>query len=692
MSTDQRRSPAPWVDVDLSRDRDGFSVYARTSDGREERHRPARASIPDIKAFSLGVRTAATNALMLDAKTIEVSRQLYREIVDHALGKLLASTRREHEPLLVRLCVNDSSGDSEFSLHDVPWEALCVPEKTLTFWGTSANYCLVRRVPAVNTVLRGEILSALSLVSISPAGAAALQVFQAALDPNERAGEVRLLEILGDNARDEYLPGSLHGIADANIVHFVGHAGLVDRDGRSVPALFTADSALDDGPRPLPVEVFAQWLRERFSESLRLVVLECCEGAKRGDVASAGALLAAAGIGAVQAYQFPVRSDIAEKLSAKLIGSLASGNGDVGRAMQQARREMLGDSSFATAEVLGPVMYLPGPVQGAEIFDFTNRKLTPMAGGRSRAKSELAAIASPLEALLANPFSLILGDANPEHRKFVDEFRQKLAERLGRVPVSEWGPREEKDPVIPAGLPTSALAQQFAFRKSQRELVAIHRDQSGKFVDPMRDLLVALAPRLKEGVHVTLSHQPVLEEALVRAKPGARVYVLRPAPPDALSSEASLSTFDGGKWRSEFFDDVRLDLNTSYIVLRLFSGYLPGDEPVHPWLTEDDYLRGLRELVEILPNDVAHQVQGQLGNRPALCIGLSLRRWQHRVMLHRVSNGRGLYQGSVAIVDPESGERKLWEEGAGLPGKRGLSVVEISTGELGSILRDRGSK
>src|SRR6185436_2182409 len=96
----------------------------------------------------------------------------------------------------------------------------------------------------------------------------------------------------------------------------------------------------DDGDESwLPIELLAQQLKASLRGFLRLIVLECCEGARPSAFASAAEILARAGADAVVAHLWPVKADVARACSEQLYRSLAGkdrGAGDIAIGMNEA--------------------------------------------------------------------------------------------------------------------------------------------------------------------------------------------------------------------------------------------------------------------------------------------------------------------------------------------------------------------
>lgn len=687
MTAERLRSPASLLDVTISRDSAGLTVSARTTQGRDVRARLGIDVVQDLKTFTTIIAKAAAAGVWLDQAHIRLAQRLHAAILGGDVGILLGSTEAgASASVLVRLVLVDNTNDAELSLHDVPWEALCAPNTTKNFLGAVPEVCLVRYVAMTGGSGGGrEVRSSIKHLAIAPEGVNACMSLKDALQPHIENGEMVANYILGEQARGRYLPDGLSRAGNVDIVHFVGHAGVASDNG--APFLLVGKDD-EDAAQHLSVEVFAQQLRVSSTSTPRLIVLECCEGAKRGDVASAGEFIVKAGADAVLAHLFPVRAAVAARISARFYANLLHAKrGDVAWAMQKARLDLLTDADYQTAAVFSPVVYLRSTIRSAQIFDLSNQNVSA-----PQKKAVVTVDQDPrverLVTLLGEPFSLILGDAREEQRPFVEVFRQKLQQKLAGVPLGEWSSIEDAGAL--AGLPTSALAQQFAFREGSGELSLAFdasRETYGNNLhqanveNPLCSVIRAIGLRLSPGIHVTLLHEPFLEDSIARTNPSCPLFVLRPAPPRENSDKALLWKRVGEKWKRASFSDRELNPDGAMLVVHLLGGKMHADDETSPWITEDDYLHGLRDLEDLFPKDVAIQIEGYLQRRPALCLGLSLRRWHHRATLQRIFT-RGIPPKSLAIVEPTHQEQTLWENGAGLPGKYKPFAVAINTPAL----------
>ncbi|WP_437622746.1 hypothetical protein [Sorangium sp. So ce1151] len=256
-------------------------------------------------------------------------------------------------------------------------------------------------------------------------------------------------------------------------------------------------------------------------------------------------------------------------------------------------------------------------------------------------------------------------------RPALDGFRDRLLKEVDRPPGA-----------APPGLPMSALAQRFALRCGADTLEAEfqHAFRAAAAIPP---LFAALARSLGPGVHTTLLRTPVLEQALAEHQPDRRIYAIQP---DRESTVVLLREPGGARWARLAGSSPSIDPEEDIVVLRLYRGFRPDDAFSAPLLTEDDYLLGFRELEKALPPESADDILDALATEPALLMGLSLHLWDHRMLLYRLFGKRPLPRRSLAVVEPEDGERELWEKGTSLPGKEGVAVIEASAEELGAWL------
>jgi hypothetical protein len=628
-----------------------------------------------LREFEQQVRGHAERGEKLGGE-LRQAHALYRALFTGDVSEVLARLRESagKENVLLRLMLHQDSG-----LHAFPWEALCEPETTVGFLGSSSDVLLARGVNSKEPRVLREVRGAVRVLAISPLGESYLMGLRAALEEGIVAGEVEWLEPLhGSKVRLSTLVERLHREPVPHIIHFLGHGGLSE-DG--APALRLADE--DGEARWLKAELLAQYLRPCLRTLLRLVVLEACEGARRGEdqtapgmMASAAERLVSLGADAVIAHLWPVSMDIARDCSKYFYRALTRKGqhpGDVAQSLSEARSLLLGTYKDS-AEVFSPVLYLRG--KDSVLFDFRQRKLTPPPP--EVAHAEPAAPASPLLTLLEEPVTLVLGDRWKDERHVLDGLRERLRRRL-----------TAKVGAVPPSLSMSALAQHYAMRFGD-QVYDEFQEVFGSITDSL-PLVQGLARKLRPGIHITLLRLPVLELALAEFHPEFPLYAVHPPYPLLMTAEpgqtdlgATVMKYERAERRWKRLEALpeTLDPEQSFIVLRLYRGYRPPNFFANPLMTEDDYLLGISELDSILPQDLAVSLRAQLFARPTLLMGMSMLTWHHRMLLYRLFGDRGLPAKSLVVLEPGEHEQDLWIRGRNRPVRQGVRLLELGAADL----------
>lgn len=644
-----------WIELDIDRAGNDIRISARGSRGEHVSSRLLGVKVDALLRFASDVERAAMVGESLGAATIDEARAIQRAVLDGEVGVLFARLREgAGGPLLVRLWAHD------IELQGVPWEALCKPGESLGFWGTSADIWLVRGVASSVSRQPREVRGAVKVLAIAPTGSAGLANLKQALADRIASGEVEWLDPLeGRAAQVSGILERLRREPIPHVLHFLGHGGI-DEAGR--PALRMANEG--NAEKWLAVEVLGQQLASSFRGMLRLIVLEACEGAKPSAFASAAEILARAGADAVVAHLWPIKSTVGRTFSTQFYKALTGANdalGDVTLALNEARRAVLAayDSS---AEALSPVLYLRAPE--GKIFDFKGRKVAPPRTASTPTDSE--GIPSGLARIVRTPFSLVLGDRWKDDRVALDKFRDKLQKELAKT----------VEP--PAGLSMSALAQWFALYRGSDKLGSEFQKAFRAELEPP-PVVTAMARLLCPGVHTTLLRNPWLELSVAEAQLDRTIYVIQPGDDGALVMKREAGADD---WEELDAPPVDVNIDEEILILRPYRGYTPEQVFTRPLLTEDDYYLRLRELWSLLPVDLVNAILRTIGRRPALLLGLSMLTAHHRMLLHNLHT-RGVPRESLAVVDQVDRESKLWESGAGLPGKNeGVEVVETNVEAL----------
>lgn len=645
-----RRRGAPvgsgrWLQIDISQASEELRATARSSRGEEPpAHTLGACSAPGlIRQFGEWVKDSASRGVPL--APLARAQELYQALIQQGLQQTLHQLQgsAEGESVLLRLHL------TERELHGLPWEALCRPGTTVDFLGTSQEVALVRSASSLKPWEPCRVEDAVRLLVISPADEDAPERLKAVLHPSLEANELKwLTPLTGSHASAAYLFNRLRLSPVPHILHFIGHGGF---DSEGHPTLQLADR---HGDNPwIKVELLAKELEPHTRDTLRLVVLEACEGARPGALASAAALLVQAGVGTVVAHLWPVRADVARRCSAIFYRSLAgtaTHRGNVARSLHDARRTLLAEFQ-ESAEAFSPVLYLRGhePI----LFELQGRKPRPPSPQAPTAHShEAESAAQALREMLQKPCSLLLGDHGVRP---LEDLRQAMHEEL-----------QGTSRKASIELPLSALAQRYALEFGDESLSTLFQTMSqGAPHSPL--MVEALARWMGPGVHITLLRVPVLEELLARHHPSRRLYVLLPSRSDS-RTVLTLQHAPGQGWVKLRRPPEAFDLQQETVVLRLYRGYLPQGVFGDPLLTEDDHLLHVRKLEEMLPPELATVLKSGLSQQPSLVLGLSLLSWDHRHLLYSLFGHRPLKEGSAVLLEPGSTELEAWRSGQGLPG------------------------
>ncbi|HYO72178.1 MAG TPA: CHAT domain-containing protein [Archangium sp.] len=671
----------PWLELTISRVGTEMRISARSS--REENPPPhtldPALSSELLQQFARNLKRAVEEAGPIEQGLIHQSHALHEGIFQGELQKTLARLLEaaEDRKVLLRFMLHDSE------LKGFPWEALCEPRTNRHFLGNSPTLFPVRGIHTGEPWQPREVRKGVSLMVVAPSDLTMHEPLRLKLQESIEAGELTWLEpIAGIGADKEYLFERLRDEPELHILHFIGH-GRVHQD---TPQLRFVDA--DGQEHWLDVELLAQEIKQLDRKDLRLIVLEACRGAEPGPLASAAELLLRYGVEAVIAYLWPVDADVARLCSAAFYKGLTSATkqqGDVAQSLNVARRMVLSSKSSSSAAAFSPVLYLRG--SNPVLFNFKRRKLAPALP----APREQPALPPALQWLLRQRFSLVLGDRWRNERPLLEQFRERLQQRL----------REDGQEHLPEGLPLSALTQRYALRINKSALEVVFRDLFEN-IARHSPLVEAMARWLAPGFHITLLRLPVLEFALARRQPGRTICTLQPSGPEGSRIHVMWRTaHQGDHWKSlqlqarpepglrledSLVQEMYQAMNPrqSIVLARPYRGYPPSHpfELEEPFLTEDDYLQGAWRLENGLPPDLATPLLAAVRNQPALLMGMSMLTWHHRMLLHRLFEGKKLPDRSLVLLEPGEKEQVLWERGDGLPSKQGVRALELGDSAL----------
>jgi len=174
-----------------------------------------------------------------------------------------------------------------------------------------------------------------------------------------------------------------------HVFHFVGHGGF---DTKAVEGVIHLVSDDGEGSQPLSATILARLLTDH--PTLRLAVMNCCEGARASEhsvYSSIGAVLLARGIPAVISMQYVISDVAALEFSRTFYDVLADGQ-PVDLAMTEARKAI----SFALQDNVEwgtPVLHMHAPE--GRLFSFDVAAKIFRAGARDAAGGAVGSTRQP---------------------------------------------------------------------------------------------------------------------------------------------------------------------------------------------------------------------------------------------------------------------------------------------------------
>jgi hypothetical protein len=282
---------------------------------------------------------------------------------------------RQSKGLRVRLRIEPPE------LSGIPWEFLFSP-RDRRFVGLSANTPITRHLqvwqPAkpltIEPPLRilGMIASPSDLETLNVASERA--TMQAALETHIANGTIELQWVDGQRWPD-LQRALLPSAGPWHVFHFIGHGGFDSDSGEGIVALVD-----DDGTtRRVHASALANALGDHMS--LRLVVLNSCEGARASDTdsfSSTGAAIVNRGIPAVVSMQYAISDAAALEFSRMFYDCLAEPL-PVDKSVSEARKAIDGRWSSVTIEWGTPVLHLRA--QDGHLFELDRSKTVFGEGG-----------------------------------------------------------------------------------------------------------------------------------------------------------------------------------------------------------------------------------------------------------------------------------------------------------------------
>lgn len=178
------------------------------------------------------------------------------------------------------------------------------------------------------------------------------RLIECALKPLRDAGKVNLRWVPGETVAELIKAMS---VCRWHVFHFIGHggAGLTrdDEDGTEEGFIVLADET--GGPKEVPASELKDYLQGPYGRP-RLVVLNCCDGAREGrrSFTSPAATLVKSGVPSVVAMQFPISEPSASRFATSFYEQIAD-NALIEDAITRTRL-MIKDKSL---EWGSPVLY-----------------------------------------------------------------------------------------------------------------------------------------------------------------------------------------------------------------------------------------------------------------------------------------------------------------------------------------------
>jgi hypothetical protein len=257
-------------------------------------------------------------------------------------------------------------------LMGVPWEFLY---EQRSFLSQSIYTPVVRSLDLTDTREPRKVTLPLRILGVvsSPRGFQALDVhgerakLEAAVAPLRSQGLIDLAWV--ESATMEAVERAIGDPREEHVFHYIGHGAY---DERTASGILVFEDA-DGGAREVTGEELCTLLGDE--RSLRLAVLNSCEGARSGRVdpfSGVASSFVACGIPAVIGMQFEITDQAAKTFSERLYTALAQGF-PVDAALAQARKAIFAagnDIEFGT-----PVLFLRGAA--TKLFEVEESKELP---------------------------------------------------------------------------------------------------------------------------------------------------------------------------------------------------------------------------------------------------------------------------------------------------------------------------
>jgi len=363
----------------------------------------------ELENFLLRIGRPRRGVRRLESPEAEAARTFGRQLAEAMFtGDVGVAWHRskdvadqEGKGLRLRLRLTDAA-----HLAEVPWEYLVVPNSgdhlVLSTWTPLVRYLDLPRAPRPLTV--EPPLRMLAMVS-SPNDYPALDTdlewskLDESLGPLEDEGMVEVTRL--ENATLRELQRLLRR-KEYHVFHFIGHGGFDEKASDGVLVLE------DENGRSRQVTGHELGTILTDARSIRLAVLNSCEGARAGGADPFGGTaptLVTGGIPAVVAMQFEITDRAAIVFAHELYAAVSDGF-PIDAAVGEARRAIFGvgnDTEWAT-----PVLYMR--TDDGSLFEFATPPPPPPV---DIAASELPPVAEPAQDEVA-PVADVAAEPPPE--------------------------------------------------------------------------------------------------------------------------------------------------------------------------------------------------------------------------------------------------------------------------------------
>ncbi len=250
--------------------------------------------------------------------------------------------------------------DNAGSLEDAPWELLRDPRADYLALSRQTPIIRYPRILTVRPLVEVTLPLRVLVMISSPSDQQRLDVEAEWRSLQEATADLRARGLLEmerlDDAQLLTLQRKLRSGTLYHVFHYIGHAAF---DETSQSGMLAFEDPRTNQTIPISGEALARELSEE--NSIRLVVLNACQGARQNDkdpFAGIASSIVARGVPAVVAMQFAISDEASRVFSQEFYRALSEGY-PIEAAMAESRRAL--SSSVDNLEWATPVLYLRAP-------------------------------------------------------------------------------------------------------------------------------------------------------------------------------------------------------------------------------------------------------------------------------------------------------------------------------------------